>query len=194
MGMYRLVDLVDHLKAGRDGEEKRIQVDQASTGFYAGREFRMFSRISLNNGQSSVIKAVVPVNVVLISLSLQLVGGWVEVETRAGGTEGGTFGTAVPVFPANNMTERPQPAYAGQVALSSGGTHTGGVVLDVIMSKTSGTTNLASSVGSSAGDERGIAAGTYYFVIAALSDSTGVIKARWEERPPGSQGAIDYGD
>lgn len=193
MGMFRLVDLVDSLKTGRPGEEPRIQVDAGSTGFFAGREFRMFHRINLPGTGSIVIKAVVPVNTILIGLQLQLVDGWIEVETLVGGTEGGTFGTPVATFPANNMNERPQPPYQGQLVLTTGGTHTGGTLLDVLMARTSNATAQATSIGDHELDARGIAIGTYYFKITALeAPALGVIKARWEERPPGTQGAIDY--
>ena len=43
----------------------------------------------------------------------------------------------------------------------------------------------ASSVGGGISDERGIAAGTYYFVMTNLGSgaASGVFSARWEERP-----------
>lgn len=195
MGMFRQVDVVPSLRTGRSGEQPRIRVDTGSTGFYAGREFRMFHRLNIPTATTVVIKAEVPVNTILEALQLQLVDGWVEVETVVGGTEGGTFGTPVATFPANNMNERPQPPYQGQVVLTTGGTHTGGTVLDVLMARTSNATAQAASVGDSELDTRGIAAGTYYFRISALeAPVTGVIKARWEERPEGTQGPIDYGD
>lgn len=131
-----LVDFVADLRTGRPGEEPRLQVDQGSTGFFAGREFRTFRRINIGAGNSEV----------------------------------------------------PPPLYTPQVTLAAGGTHTGGTVLDVLMARAAGATAQASSVGDALSDERGIAAGTYYFRISneGSGTATGVFSARWEERPSGA--------
>lgn len=180
-----LVDYVAALRTGRPGEEPRLQVDQGSTGFFAGREFRTFRRLNIGNGQSEVIEAVVPVNVILTGLKLSVQDGWADVETIVGGTPGGTFGTPLPIFNRNNMTEVPTPVYTAQVTLATGGTHTGGTILDVISARSAGSTAQASSVGDALSDERGIGPGTYYFRVANVGsgDVDGVFSARWEERP-----------
>lgn len=183
-----LVDFVADLRTGRPGEEPRLQVDQGSTGFFAGREFRTFRRINIGTGNSEVIEATVPLNVILAGLKINMTDGWVDVETVVGGTPGGTFGDDLPIFNRNNMTEVPTPLYTPQVALAAGGTHTGGTVLDVLMARAAGATAQASSVGDAISDERGIAAGTYYFRISneGSGTATGVFSAWWEERPSGA--------
>ena len=167
------------------GPNQRLRVDVGQTGFFAGREARTFREIDLATGTTLVIKAVVPINIILFGLSLFLTNGSVKVETMVGGTEGGTFSETLPIFPRNTMSERPSPFYTPVVTLTAGGTHTGGTVLDVLLAQTTNVGSQSASVGVETGDERGVGAGTYYFRLTASGsgNSIGVFKARWEERP-----------
>jgi len=161
----------------------RLRVDVGQTGFFAGREFRTFRRLDVSSGNPLVIRAVVPVNVILFQLSLELVDGWIDVETVVGGTAGGTWGETLPIFNRNNMAGT--PAYSHQAVLTAGGTHTGGTVLDALAARAAGSTAQASSVGSALSDERGIAPGTYYFRLTqqGSGNAVGILHAYWEERP-----------
>lgn len=170
------------LTDGGNGPNARLRVDVAQTGFFAGREFRTFKEWATPTTATYVIKAVVPINIILFELGVNIEAGTIRIETLVGGVEGGTFAEVLPLFPSNTMSEKPQPPYVGQVALTAGGTHTGGLVLDVLRAKTSGNSNFSQSVGSGAGSERGVAAGTYYFRVG-LADVVGTFKARYEERP-----------
>lgn len=161
---------------------QRMRVDPAQTGFFEGREFRTFHRWPTDTTAIQVIKAVVPINIILFELGVTLVAGEVLVETLVGGTEGGTFATSLFIAPTNTMSEKPQPAYVNQVLLTTGGTLTGGTLLDPLIGKASDNANKASSVGAEAGAERGVGANTYYFRIT-LTAARGNFKARWEERP-----------
>ncbi|MGQ7956510.1 hypothetical protein ACUTAF_02115 [Pseudomonas sp. SP16.1] len=160
----------------------RVRVDIAQTGFFEGREFRTFKEWTVAETSTYVVKAVVPINIILFELGIQLDEGQARIETLLGGTEGGTFSETLPIFPTNTMSEKPQPAYVNQVQLTSGGTLTGGTLLDPLRAKTSGNTNHSSSVGAASGAERGVGANTYYFRMT-LAGAIGVFKARWEERP-----------
>lgn len=170
---------LDLITDGGDGPNRRLRVDDGQTGFFAGREFRMYREFS----PAVVIKAVVPINVILWDISISLTAGEARIETVAGGTEGGSFSETIPIFPRNTMSERPTPIYTPQVVLTAGGTHTGGTVLDVLLNKTGDNANFAASVGAASSDERGIGAGTYYFRVTTTGTTAGIIKARWEERP-----------
>jgi len=165
---------------------RRLRVDVAQTGFFEGREFRTFFEWGSETTGTYLIKAVVPINIILFSLGVNLEAGSVRIETLAGGTPSGeeTFPDTLPIFPTNTMLEKPQPAYSPQVVLTGGSsaTLTGGVLLDVLRAKTSNVSNFASSVGSQSSDERGVIAGTYHFQIT-LANATGIFRARWEERP-----------
>jgi hypothetical protein len=194
--VYRYLDETGEVTAGQlvtaypppmlmtndGGDYARIRVDVAQTGFFAGTEFRTFRRLSIAAGASLVIRAVVPIDVILFQLALELVDGWVDVETVTAGTPGGSFSETLPIFRRNNMSVA--PVVVPQVVLTAGGTHTGGTVLDVLAARASGATAQASSVGNHLTDERGIAPGTYYFRLTnpGSGTATGVFRAWWEER------------
>jgi len=165
-----------------DADGSRLRVDVAQTGFFVGREFRTFRRITTGAGATTVIRAVVPVNTILFSLQLELTDGWIDIETRVGGTDGGTFSETLPIFRRNNMSTA--PVITPQVVLTAGGTHTGGTVIDVIAVRAANATAQASSVGGGITDERGIAPSTYYFVLTnpGAGAASGVFRAWWEER------------
>jgi len=171
---------------------ERVRVDVAQTSFFEGREFRTFKELNVASGSVYVVKAVVPVNTNLLQLELSLDSGFARIGTYVGGTEGGTFAEALPIFSVNNMSlgvnrrkTRENVAYANQNILTAGGTHTGGTELDVLRAKVAGVTIQAASVNAASG-ERGIAPNTYYFRISTVSGTdpiAGVFRARWEERP-----------
>lgn len=178
---------LDLLTDGGTGPNRRFRVDVGQTGFFAGREFRTFRRLNITAGAIVVIKAVVPINIILFGLEANIYQGLLDVETVVGGTEGGTFSEALPIFPRNTMSERPTPIYTPLVVLTAGGTHTGGTVLDPLVVKAADNSNFAASVGSQSSDERGVGAGTYYIRLTAVTgqgDVLGTFKARWEERLP----------
>lgn len=174
---------------------ERVRVDVGQTGFFEGREFRTFKELNIAASAEYVIKAVVPLNIILFGLEAALDAGWLRIGTYVGGTEGGSFSETLPVFGTNNMTPGNEhrrsytgSIYAAQVVLTAGGTHTGGTELDVIRIKTSDNSNFAASVGNKESDERGVSANTYYFRLlnlGAVDAVTGVFSARWEERPVG---------
>lgn len=169
---------------GFDGTNPRIRVDVGEPSFFDGRQFRTFHEFNMTLAAVQAIKIVVPVNVILYGLVVAIATGEVRVESVAGGAEGGSFSTPLPIFPRNTMTERPTPIYTPQVTMTTGGTHTGGTLLDALIVKTAGNTNFSSSVGAAVGDERGVAPGTYYFRLTAVEATRGILRARWEERLP----------
>lgn len=174
----------DLLTDGGDGPNRRLRVDVGQTGFFGGREFRTFKELDIANGTTYVVKAVIPVDVILFGLELVLDQGFARVSSAVGGTAGGSFSETLPVIPRNAMSERPLPLYTPQVVLTAGGTHSGGTELDVIRLKVENATGAQASVGNGEQDERGVAAATYYIRIANVGSGsvTGTFKARWEER------------
>ena len=167
-----------------------MRVDSAQTSFFEGREFRTFKELSILTATTYVIKVVTPIDLILNSLEATIDQGSLRVSTHVTGTEGGSFSEVLPVFGANRMTSR-RVGYAGvggyydsQVVLTAGGTHAGGIELDIIRLKANNNLNQAASVGSSPFDERGVAAATYYFRLQNIGADTvtGTFKARWEER------------
>ena len=164
----------------------RVKVDVAQTSFWRGREFRTFLELNIPAVSTFVIRVGVPINVVLERMTIDIDDGWLRLSTVAGGVEGGTWLPVPTIFNCNNMTvgvDR-EALVAPQVVLSSGGTLTGGLDIDVIRLRTANASGAASTVGGTAGDERGVAPGVYYFKFANLGNSAiqGVFHVRWEER------------
>lgn len=171
-----------NLLTNSGGIHSRMRVDVASTGFFLGREFRIFKEFESATTSTYIIKAVAPINIILHELLITTEAGSIRFETVVGGTEGGTFGEVITPLPTNTMTEKPQPPYAPQVTVTAGGTLTGGTDIDVFRDKVADNANFSASISVGSGSERGVAAGTYYFRMT-LTGFIGIIKARWEERP-----------
>lgn len=172
------------LLTDRGGDYTRIRVDPDQTSFWQGHQYRTFRELNIATGQTAVLRVNVPVNAVLYDVSLVLDAGSIRLRTLSGGTEGGTFGTPVPVLRKNTMTDCPNiPA---QVSVSTGGTHTGGTDIDVIRLVVAGATAQQTSVGSKPFDQRGVGPGVYYWRLENIGNSaaTGVFSGWWEERPP----------
>jgi len=170
-----------------DGNYSRLRVDVGQTGFFAGREARMFHEFAILSGTSQVIKIVAPVDTILQTFSVELDLAEIRVELVAGGTESGTFGTSIPVFKTNTMSTASD--YVPQVTMSYGGTHTGGTVVNVLTAISGSNKNKAVS---SAGAETlpiGFPAGTYYIRLINTDGATanGIFRAQWEERLTDSQ-------
>lgn len=166
-----------------NGAYARMRVDVGQTGFFAGREARTFYEFSIPTGQTQVIKVLSPTDTILQMFSAELDLAELRLELRVGGTEGGTFETALPIFKTNTMSSA--SAYVPQVTMAVGGTHTGGTLVD-LMTLISGA-NANKAVASSGKEElpQGFAAGTFYIKLINTDGNTanGIFKAQWEERP-----------
>lgn len=160
----------------------RLRVDAGQTGFFEGREFRSFLEFNIAPGASVWGKFVSPCDFILWQQRLSVDASTIRYRAFSPGTEGGVF-TAVPCFGKNRMAERREPFYVQRVALSSGGTHTGGTQLDV--SRVSGGTGGNAHTALMGEGERGLPAGTYYIQLenVGAQAATGVYDLWWEERP-----------
>lgn len=191
MAYAQLVNVTTDLGSGFD----RVRVDPDQTSFWEGREFRTFKELSIAGSAEYVIKAVAPLNIILVKLEVEIEAGFIRIGTYVGGTPGGSFSETLPIFNGNNMSlgsnhraNASGVGYTVQTVLTAGGTHTGGTELDVVRLKAASVSVQAQSVGSSPFDQRGVGANTYYFRLLNLSSTdaiTGTFKARWEERPVG---------
>lgn len=192
----RLVDMQDGTFAERveahppvklmtddNGEYSRLRVDVGQTGFFAGREARTYYEFSIASGASQVIKVVSATDIILQSFSLETFLAEIRTELVTGGTEGGTFSTALPIFKTNTMSTA--SSYTPQVTMNRGGTHTGGTVVDLLISISGANENKALSAGASETSPQGFSAGTFYIRLTNTDGNTaaGIFRARWEERP-----------
>lgn len=160
-----------------DGEYARLRVDVGQTGFWSGKQFRTFQKLSIASGGSVAIRATVGVNIILYETSFTTEDSSIEVQLRAGGTAAGPW-TSMPVLRKNTMTTA--PVITSQVTMDYDGGHTGGVVIDTIR-VTAG--NKTANVGGT-DSERGVGPGTYYYVITNTGNLTAtvVFSGWWEER------------
>ena len=183
---YTITDFgpADLLTSEREGM-RRMRVDVGQTGFFEGREFRTFREFSIASGASLFIKLTSPVDFILFEQSLTVDAGSVRFTALTGATEATPFNTALPVIGKNRMTARPEPFYVAQVAASTGGTVTGGTIIEVSRVVAANSTAQHSTVGGAAQSERGLPAGAYYLRIENIGNgtATGVYSLFWEERP-----------
>lgn len=172
----------DLLTDGGVGEYRRLRVDVGQTGFFAGREFRTFLEYAIPTGQTLVIKIVANCDTIVQSIINELHLAEIKFELRVGGTEGGTFATPLPVM-KTNMTSTVS-AYGSRVTLNTGGTHTGGTLLDTFKSISGANVNKSVSQSVNEDSPVGLSAGTYYIKLINTDGATadGILKLRWEER------------
>ena len=167
------------------GDYSRLRVDVGQTGFFAGREFRTFYEFSIASGATKVIKVVSTVDTILQTFGAELDLAELRVELRVGGTEGGTFNTALPILKSNTMSTASD--YSSNITMNVGGTHTGGTLVDLLTLISGANANKA--ISSSATEElpQGFSAGTFYIKLINTDGNTanGIFRARWEERPVG---------
>jgi len=166
-----------------DGTYARMRVDVGQTGFFAGREARTFYEFSVPTGETQIIKVVAPINTIIQNFSGELHLAEMKIELRYGGTEGGTFNTALPILKTNTMTSASN--YTPQITMATGGTHTGGTTVDLLHLFSGNNENKAADTTATEDQPLGFAAGTYYIHLINTdgATATGIFRARWEERP-----------
>ena len=173
----------DLLTDGGDGDYRRLRVDVGQTGFFAGREFRSFLQFSIPTSTELIIKIVAECDTIVQQIVADLTLAAIRFELRVGGTEGGTFSTALPVFKTNQTSTVSD--YASQITLAYGGTHTGGTLVDVFEAISGSNVNKAVAQTVTENLPVGFPAGTYYIKLVNIDGATalGILKLRWEERP-----------
>ena len=165
-----------------DGDYARLRVDVGQTNFFAGREAYTFYEFSIPTGASRTIKVVAPVDTMVHQFSLELDLAAIRLELVVGGTEGGTYATNIPVFKANTMSTA--SSYVPQITMSTGGTHTGGTVVDLLTAISGDKLQKSTAATTTEDLPVGFPAGTYYIRLTNTdgATATGIFRARWEER------------
>lgn len=163
---------------------KRVRVDPSQTGFWEGREFRLFEPIDTSGGDV-VLRITAPINFILRWQSLQGTTDTVTMKAYRlsdGGTEGGTFVDTDYQLPNNTMSDT--PSYTQVVKWATGGTFTPNNVdlyRDFLEVQVSNATAQQSTVGANSVPERGLPADTYYLVFSG--GGTATFFSVIEERP-----------
>lgn len=170
--------IYEEFQASPNGE---MIISENSKGFYEGKEFRTFFEFDGLISSVKVVKVAIPCNFTMKMQNITLNDGELTFEILSGGTEGGSFSNTLPVIGVNRSTNRNLPYYEAKGVLTSGGSHTGGTLLELAKLKTSNATAQKSTVGGSVGDSRCLAAGTYYIRFTAVAATKGIYTLRWEE-------------
>jgi len=163
------------------GLHGRIFVDAGGVNPVENRQYFMFHEFSIAAGAKEVVKVVITGDTVMNAFSVKVMSGTARVEIVAGGTEGGSFSTTIPRFPVNGMSTA--AARASTTAMTSGGTLTGGTVMDLFLVNTGDNVNQSSGVTSGEDFAIGFPAGTYYIRVTNTDNSSaaGLVKALWTE-------------
>lgn len=167
-----------------DGEYARLRVDVGQTGFFAGREFFTFHEFSIPSGESITIRATALTDVHLQRFIVDLWTAELRIEFVAGGTSSGTYNVDLPVL-RSNMTSTIDATYNAQTTLDTGGTFTGGTLIDVIQLYAVSNPAKGSAVEGGGDAVLGFGIGIYHIKLININsvNANGVFKARWEERP-----------
>lgn len=165
------------------GSNGRMFVEDGNSAFYEGRQYFTFKEFSIATAGVGVFKVVITENVIMRDFFVVLELSNARVEIVTGGTEGGTFNSALPLMQTNNTTTVPDRVSTSN--MTYGGTLTGGTTLDLFLLNSGN--NLNQAVGQQGGEAFpiGFAPGTYYVRITNTGNTTatGLFKARWTEDP-----------
>lgn len=175
--IVQAVTLPLDLMTDAGGPNARIRVDNAQTGFFAGREFRVVRKITTPR----TFRFTFPVPVILFEQLLSVSVGDVELYAWAASnvTPSGVW-TTVPIFPKNGVNL----SYTGQATVDTGGEvapTNAELYRDYARVATSGATGQRFTVGGPQNSERYLAAGVYYVQLIGTGEAA--YSAMWEERP-----------
>uniref|UniRef100_A0AAU6VYE6 Virion structural protein n=2 Tax=unclassified bacterial viruses TaxID=12333 RepID=A0AAU6VYE6_9VIRU len=182
---FERVDLSPDLYTSDREGFRRLRVDTGQTGFFEGREFRTFFDVSIPTATSVYIRFTSPIDFIIFEQSLTLDAGSIKFTALTGATPGGSYSNVLPVIGKNRMASRKSPFYTAQCTLASGGTATGGTIVELFRVTAANSNAQAQTVLGAASTERGLPAGTYYLRLENIGNSaaTGVYSLIWEERP-----------
>lgn len=162
----------------------RIRVDEGSTGFYEGREFRMFVEFDIPALSEIWVRHTITKNFILHDQRISVNSGTIRWTANAAmATSPGPW-TVATMRRRNQMTEQPSPFFTSGSTIEVGGPNsaTGGFVVDAML-VAAGNGAGSASVVQNAG-LRGLAAGVYHARLqnTAAQNAVGVYDWWWEER------------
>lgn len=167
-------------------EVRRLQVDVSQTGFWDGREFRIFKELVVG-ATPFVARLIIPSSIkgiILQHVSLSCYQGGIHFKAWRAGTPGGSW-VAETIFPNNLIPD--VPGYVGAVTVESGGTLTSpSIQSDSVVAFANETGKSSTTTATSITGERGLSPATYYLEFSRVPgvsvDSLGIFQAVYEER------------
>lgn len=180
--------------------QARLQVDDAETGFFEAREFRVTRKIRLAAGEEVVFKNVIGVDFIIQRFQFSISEGNYEVHVWGGDnvTEGITFTETITPLPKNGSSEFREydgARYQTDMQIWTSGAVTAGTAItvtdtdmfvDYLEMKSANATGQSSGGISPDSTFRYAPAGTFYTQVTNIGQGSvrGVINNEWEERPP----------
>ena len=169
--------LIRHRSMGDNSHSTTVlSKTEVHRAFYSGNTFHSYADFTLASAASKTIKAVTTKDICISYLDFELDDSVLKLEIISGGTEGGTFSTALPIIKSNNMSNT--TGIASTTTMNSGGTITGGTVIDYHkLSATKGGAIFSDS------ELLGLPAGTHYLKLTNVGNQsiTGLANFRWSE-------------
>jgi hypothetical protein len=164
----------------------RLETDLGNTGFWEGHEFRLSYELDITD--TFVFKFTSAVDFIIQSqvLDVDQDGIKLSVYRASQGVDNGGFTTPVDFYANNAMSDT--PSYSSNASLNTGGIFTvngGELPVEVLRVRSASASAQKTTVEATAGDERGLPAGSYYLQFSVLSGNNplGVYALKWEERP-----------
>lgn len=155
-------------------------------GFERGVQFRTFYEFSIAAGASVYIQHIAPTEFYVIKQEMTVDAGGIKLHIYNAATQATAFTNPLIISGMNRTTQRPAPYYTVQSTLATGGTITGGTVVDLARVIASNATAQQTSIGGGTSQPRALPAGTYHQRLENISNqtATGVYYIDWEEILP----------
>lgn len=170
-----------NLLTGTAIETGRLRVDPAQTGFFEGREFRVSYEFNIASGTTQVIKFSCTSDFILWEQRIEVDEGFLIYKPTINPATATGFVTTIPQYGKNRMSTA--PTVTNTVTVTTGGTITGGEVVETARIKVANATGQQASIGGAVYSERGLPAGDYYLTMKAEGAATkGVINLVYEIR------------
>lgn len=183
-----------HMTRSHLDKYARMKVDQGSTDWFLGREFRTYYEfIKTASWTTFWLKVGTVQDFHLLSQRVDIDSGAARFSVWLGATPSEGNWTAIPAYGRNRMSDT--PVVVPSLGLSYGGTFTGGNEVDLLRLRTTASVGNQSAVNVGGdSDVRGLPAGIYAIKIEPITGVAntdalnGKIELLWAERPQGNVG------
>lgn len=167
-------------------DTKRLRVEEGGTGFFDGREFRMFVEFNIPAGDEMWVRITSAKNFILQDQRVSIESGSIRWTANAAMASSPGPWTLATIRRRNQMTEQQTPLFVSGTTIETStttGAATGGVVVDVV--RVAAGQGAGSSTATQNAGLRGLAPNVYHVRLQNLSAqaAVGVYDWWWEERP-----------